>query len=414
MRAFPGRWLPWVGAVLLGALGLGVWWASGARPAARGEGPIVIGAIHALSGPSAALEAPLVAATQVAVDEINEAGGLLGRRVELRVEDSRGDPRTAAAAAERLIADSHAVALFGCGSAVCRLAVKPVVETHRHLLFYAPPSDGMEQSAHIVYTGATPNQQVLPAVDWAMHRFGRRVYVLGVDGVYQRRVGAVLRDYLALAGGQLLGERLIAPAAPEVGELLADLRERRPDLVVSLVPGAANRALFDGLVAAGMGHLPVLSLGAAEPEMTAFGGGRLDRHFTAWSYLQSLSGAANEKFLHRLRARQGEGAAAGDTAMAAYVAVQLWAAAVREVRSPRTDAVNANVPLQTVVAPLGFAAVDSQSRHLWRQLRIAQVQPDGQLAEVLLLPRHIRPQPWPAFRSTAQWAARVGGGEASP
>lgn len=412
MRASPGRWLPWVGAVLLGALGL--WWLSGPRAAAGGEGPIVIGALQALSGPSAALEAPVLAATQVAVDEINEAGGLLGRRVELRVEDSRGDPRTAAAAAERLIADSHAVALFGCGSAACRLAVKPVVETRRHLLFYPQPSDGMEQSPHIVYTGATPNQQVLPATDWAMRRFGRRVYLIGLDDVYQRRVGAVLRDYLALVGATFTGERLITPASPEVGELLADLRERRPDLVVSLLPGAANRALFDGLAAAEMGHLPLLSLGAAEPEMKAYGGGRLDRHFTAWSYLESLPGAANEKFLRRLRALRGEGASAGDTAMAAYVGVHLWAAAVREVRSPRTDAVNANVPLQTVVAPLGFAAVDTQSRHLWRQLRIAQVQVDGQLTEVLTMPRYIRPQPWPAFRSTGQWATRVKGGEGMP
>lgn len=211
-----------------------------------------------------------------------------------------------------------------------------------------------------------------------------------------------------------MGERYLAPGAEDVGELLAGLQQQPPDVVLSLLAGESNRAFFDGLAAASLTHLPLMSLAAAEPEMKAYGGGRLDRHFSAWGYLASLPGAANEAFLQRLRRSQGEGAAASDAAVAAYVAVQLWAAAVREVRSPQTEAVNANVPHQTVMAPHGFAALDARSRHLWRQLRIAQVKPDGSLNEVLLLPRYIRPEPWPVFRSTAYWAAKLAPVEARP
>lgn len=407
MLAARPRWVVLGSLVLLTALALGLWSHFTPRTGAdAGRGPIVIGMLHALSGPSAKTDAPLLAAARLAVEEINAGGGLLGRLVELKVEDSRADPRVAAAAAERLIATDHAVALFGCGSSSCRLAVKPVVEARRHLLFYPLAYEGMEQSPHIVYTGPTPNQQALPATDWAMRSFGQRVYLVGTDGVYPRHLGVVLRDFVKLGGGQVLGERYVAPGG-DFSEVAADLNRLQPDVVLSSVSGDHNRAFFDALVAAGLNRLPLLSYAAAEPEMKAFDGGRLDRHFTAWGYLQSQPGPANEAFLTRLRHSQGEGVEASDAAVASYVSVHLWAAAAREVRSPQTEAVNANVPHQTVASPQGFAALDSQTRHLWRQLRIAQVKPGGQLAEVLLMPRFIRPEPWPTFRSTEHWAQAI-------
>lgn len=378
------------------------------------RGPIVIGLLQALSGPMAASEAPLVATVKLAVEEINAAGGLQGRRVELKIEDSRSDPRVAAAAAERLISTERAVALFGCWSSICREAVRPVVETHRHLLFYPMAYEGMEQSAHIIYTGPTPNQQLLPATDWAMNGFGRRVYLVGTDGVHARRAHAVLRDFIQLGGGQVLGEQLVPLGARDMAAVVADLQKLRPDVVLSTLGGDSNRGFFDALVAAGLTDLPLLSFSAAEPEMKAYDGGRLDRHFTAWSYLQSQPGPANEGFLARLRHSQGETVQASDPAVSAYVGVQLWAAAVREVGSPQTDAVNANVLQQTVTTPQGFAAVDSRSRHLWRELRIAQVKPGGQLAEVYRLPRYIRPEPWPSFRSAEYWMGVVPRMEARP
>jgi len=392
------------GLVLLLALA-GLAWLALRPAAADTDKPIVIGQLQALGGPMQLSEAPLVAAARLAVEEINAAGGLLGRRVELRLEDTRSDPTVAAAAAERLIAERQAVALFGCGTTACREAVRPVVEKHQHLLFYPLSYEGMEQSGHIVYTGATPNQRILPAVDWAMHGFGRRIYLIGTDGLQSRRVHALLRDFIALGGGSVLGEHYVAPGSSEVGEVVADIARLQPDFVVSTLAGTSNAAFFDALVAAELTDQPLLSFGAAEPEMRAFGGGRLDRHFTAWSYLQTLPGPDNAAFLARLRRSQGESAQADDPAVSVYVAIQLWAAAVRELGSAQTDAVNANVVQQSVSAPHGQAAVDAQTRHLWRQLRIAQVGPDGQLTEVYSQLRAIRPAPWPAFRSVQHWQA---------
>lgn len=403
MRPLRARLALLGGLLLLLAVGLAVHLAR--RPAAEAHGPIVIGLLHALSGPTATSEAPLVAAVQLAVEEINADGGLLGRRVELKLVDVRADAGSAAAAAERLIGEDGAVALFGCWTSLCRQAVRPVVEAHRHLLFYPMAYEGMEQSPHIVYTGATPNQQLLPATHWAMNGFGRRIYLVGTDGSYPRRVNTVLRDFIQLGGGQVVGERYVPLDGADLAAAVADLQELQPDVVLNTLRGDSNRAFFDALVAAGLTDQPLLSFSAAEPEMRAYGGGRLDRHFTAWGYLQSQPGPANAAFLARLRRSQGEAAQASDPVVSAYVGVQLWAAAVREVGGAQTDAVAANVLQQSVAGPQGFAAVDSQSRHLWRPLRIAQVKPGGELSEVYRLPRLLKPEPWPAFRSTEHWLA---------
>lgn len=393
------------GLALLMALLLSGWML---RKPVDDRGPIVIGLVHALTGPLATSELPLVAAAKLAVAEINDGGGLLGRRVELRIEDTRSNAAAnAGPAAERLIREQGAVVLFGCWTTVCRQAVRAVVEEQRHLLFYPMAHEGMERSPHIIYTGPTPNQQALPATDWAMGSFGRRVYLVGTEGLFPRRVNAMLRDFIQLGGGQVLGERYVPLGSADVAAVIDELKALKPDLVVNTISGDSNRALFDALAAAELGGVPLLSLTAAEPEMRAYGGGRLARHYTAWSYLQSLPGEANAAFLQRLRQLNGADTQASDPAVSAYLGVQLWAAAVREVGGTQTEAVNANVLQQSVSAPHGLAAVDGQTRRLWRQLRVAQVKPDGQLAEVWQLPRHVKPTPWPAFRPTAHWAALV-------
>jgi urea transport system substrate-binding protein len=400
-------------AALLGGLALvtlallAAGWAFLTRPPATRE-PIVVGVLHALTGTMAVSEAPVVAATRLAVDEINAAGGLLGWPVLLVLEDTRSDPATAAAAAERLISQKHAAVLAGCWTSACRKAVLPVVEDHRHLLLYPVQHDGLEQSAHVLYLGAAPNQQILPATGWALQGFGRRVYLVGSDYVFPRTANALLRDFVQLGGGQVLAERYLPLGATDMSAVLDDLRRLKPDLVLNTINGSSNQALFEALVDAGLTDLPMLSFSAAEPEMQAYGGGRLERHFVAWSYLQSLDTPQNRHFLAALHRAGNSSVATSDPAASAYAGVQLWAAAVREVGSPQTEAVNANLVQQSVVAPFGIAAVDPQTRHLWRQLRIAQVQPDGQLLEVYAQPRHIKPSPWPSYRSAEHWTSVIG------
>ncbi|WP_394400105.1 transporter substrate-binding protein [Roseateles sp. LKC17W] len=392
--------------LLVTAAVAGLWLLRAPAAEAAERGPIVIGALHAQNGPLAAAEAPLLAALRLAVDEINRDGGLLGRRVELQVEDTGGNDASAvAAAARRLIVEQHAVALFGCATFTCRQAARTIVEAQQHLLFYPLAYEGLERSPHVVYMGAVPNQRQLPAADWAMSGFGRRVFLLGSDGTYSRRMHAVMREFVPLSGGRVLGERQLPAGASGMGALVADLRRLQPDLVLSTLGGESNRALFDALVTADLAELPLLSFAVGEPEFKAYGAGRLGRHFTAASYLQALPGAANQAFMAGLRRYQGSEAC--EAAVSSHAAVKLWAAAVREVGDAQPAAVGANVLQQSALAPQGPTALDGQSRHLWHSLRMAQVQPDGRLAEVWHDPRQIRPMPWPVFRTHDQWRAIV-------
>ncbi|HSO79031.1 MAG TPA: transporter substrate-binding protein, partial [Chromatiaceae bacterium] len=140
--------------------------------------PIRIGVVYALSGVMAESERGLVDAVRLAVEEINASGGLLDRPLEMLVADSHSDWDLAAREAERLIQQEGVSALFACWTSACRQALRPVVEAHRHLLFYALQYEGLEQSPHIIYLGAAPNQQIIPGAHWAMERFGRRVYLV--------------------------------------------------------------------------------------------------------------------------------------------------------------------------------------------------------------------------------------------
>jgi urea transport system substrate-binding protein len=402
------RRLVLLGGVLLlvAAAAVGLWLVRAPAAAAAQRGPIVIGALHAQTGPLAAAEAPLLAALRLAVEDINRDGGLLGRRVELQVEDTGSNEATAVgAAARRLIVERQAVALFGCGTFTCRQAARTVVEAQRHLLFYPLAYEGLERSPHVVYMGAVPNQRQLPAADWAMSGFGRRVFLLGSDGTYSRRMHLVLREFVTLSGGQVLGQQRLPAGSSDMAALIADLRRLRPDLVLSTLSGERNRALFDALVAADLEQLPWLSFAISEPELKAFGGGRLGRHFTAVSYLQALPGEVNHAFMAGMGRMPG--GAVSEAAVVSYAAVKLWATAVREVGDAGSDVVGASVLQQSVVTPQGVTALDAQSRHLWRSLRMAQVQPDGQLAEVWHDPRQIKPMPWPMFRTQDQWRTLV-------
>ncbi len=157
--------------------------------------PIKIGVLHSLTGTMAVSEKPLVDAVRLAVEEINDQGGLLGKPVEMVVADGKSDPQAFAAEAERLIEQEQVSVLFGCWTSACRKAVKSVVEKHRHLLFYPVQYEGMEQSANIIYTGAAPNQQIVPGARWAMQTFGQRVYLVGSEYVFPRTANG-FADYL--------------------------------------------------------------------------------------------------------------------------------------------------------------------------------------------------------------------------
>jgi len=371
------------------------------KPAVR------IGVLHSLTGTMAGSEAPLVDAIRLAVEEANEAGGLNGAQVEMVVADCRSDAVYCAQQAEKLIAQDKVQALFGCWTSACRKAVKPVVEKHRHLLFYPVQYEGLEQSPDIIYTGAAPNQQIIPMALWAMRQRGKRFYLVGSDYVFPRTANRMVTDMLLAQGGQLLGERYFSLGAADMAAVVQDIARLRPDFVLNTLNGDSNLHFFKTLHDAGIAaeQIPVFSTSIAEVELAAMGANLLAGHYAAWNYFQSVDTPENRAFVARFKRRFGQQRVLDDPMEASYVGVQLWLNSVRELGSADLVLVKTVLPHQSVLAPGGMLAVDFGNGHLWKTVRIGQARPDGQFRIVWQSAGAVRPAPFPFYRSHAEWLA---------
>ena len=371
--------------------------------------PIRVGVLHSLSGTMATSEQAVVDAVLLAVEEVNAAGGLLGRPLEAVVADGASDPQRFAEEAERLITSDGVAALFGCWTSSSRKAVKPVVEAHDNLLFYPLQYEGLEQSPNIVYTGAAPNQQIIPAVRWAMRELGTRVYVVGSDYIFPRAAGVIIGDLVRTHRGTLLAERYLPLGSDDLDGVAEEIARMRPDVVLNTVNGDSNLHLFRALARAGITaeQVPVLSFSVGEGEMRGWEGIDATGHLAAWSYFQSIEGEENRRFVEAVERRYGPERVTSGPMEAAYIAVRLWAQAVREAGETTTTAVRRAVGRQSLAAPEGIISVDPQTLHLWKYARIGRMRADGRFEILWSSGRAVRPQPFPSYRSPREWTGLI-------
>ncbi len=371
--------------------------------------PIRIGVLHSLTGTLAVSERPLVDAVQMAVTEINARGGVLGRPLEMVVADGQSDPAVFAREAERLIAQERISVLFGCWTSASRKAVKPIVEQYRHLLFYPVQYEGLEQSPNIIYTGSAPNQQIIPGTYWAVQNLGKRVYLLGSDYVFPRTANRIIRDIVQAAGGQVLGERYLPfDSSHDLEAGVAEIRRLKPDVVINTINGDNNFDFFQALQTTEAKNIPILSFSVSESELTNHPELSFNAHYAAWSYFQSVDTANNRRFVADFKRLFGGHRATSDTIEAAYVGVYLWAQAAQDIGIVEPERVNNAVLLQSFDAPSGIISVDRATRHTWKRVRIGKTEPDGQFKELQASPYPLRPEPFPSYRSYAEWQRVVG------
>lgn len=403
-RPFP-RWLTVLAAVSAAAAAAGAFALWRSR-----SGPLRVGVLHSLTGTMAVSELPVQQATLLAIEELNASGGVLGRRVEAVPADSASDGATALREAQRLIEQEHVRALFGCWTSDCRRSVRPAVERARLPYFYPLQYEGLEDSAYVVHCGATPNQQILPAVDWAVEHLGKRVFLVGSDYIFPRVANQLIRDHLDVVRGQVAGEEYLPLGATDVKAVVEKIAAAKPNLILNTINGGTNVAFFHALRAAGLAsaQVPAVSFSIAEAELQAAGASDFTGDYAAWSYFQSLPGDANHDFVERYRRRYGAGAVTDDPMEAAYVGVHLWALAVQAAGTDEPEAVMAAVRAQAYPAPEGMVYVDPKTLHLWKTPRLGQIQPDGQFA-VVWSDRQTPAAPFPLGRSKLGWAQFVDG-----
>jgi urea transport system substrate-binding protein len=392
--------------LLIGFLGLcaiGILFYS-SRPPGE-QPPIKVGVLHSLSGTMKISEQSVVDATLLAIEEINRQGGVDGRRIEPVVVDGRSDWPTFAAEADRLILQENVRVIFGCWTSASRKEVKQVVERHDHLLFYPVQYEGLEQSPNIVYTGALPNQQIIPAVKWFFDHRGKKFFLVGSDYVFPRVANEVIKDYLGSLGGTVVGEEYIPLGSHQVSRVVQQIVGAKPDVILNTTNGDSNIPLFRELRAAGVTAqaVPTVSFSIAEVELRSIGAELLAGDYAAWNYFQSIDRPQNSRFVERFRNRWGKDRVVSDPMEAAYTGVHLWAKAVRAAGTDAPQAVRRAIPNQSMEAPQETVYVDMENQHLWKRARIGRIRPDGQFDIVWTSETITHPVPYPGFRTRAQW-----------
>jgi len=357
---------------------------------------IKIGILHSLSGTMAISESSVVDATLLAVEEINANGGVLGRPIEPIIRDGQSDWDIFAEESLHLIVDEQVQVVFGCWTSACRKTVKPVFEAQNHLLVYPVQYEGLESSPNIVYTGAAPNQQIIPAVRWGMENLGKRVFLVGSDYVFPHTANEVMRRQVLSQQGQVLGEEYILLGSSDVQGIVDAIVETKPDMILNTINGDSNIAFFQALRDAGITseEIPTISFSIAEPELQTLEIDNVVGDYAAWTYFQSLETPENEAFVRRFHARYGDDRVISDPMEAAYFGVYLWAQAVETIGKSDPQSVQKAIQRQSFNAPQGVVYVDPQTQHVWKTVLVGQIRGDGQFDIVWSSGNPVRPIPY--------------------
>ncbi len=367
--------------------------------------PIRVGVLHSKTGTMAISETAVLDATLLAIEQINASGGLLGSRLEPVVADGESDPDHFASEAERLITKEHVSVVFGCWTSASRKAVRPVFEKHGALLFYPVQYEGLEQSPNIIYTGATPNQQVIPAVSYALEHFGKRVFLVGSDYVFPRTANAIIRDQIHALGGEVVDEMYLPLGGKRVDSIIHRIVETKPDVILNTINGDSNVAFFEALRKAGItsSGIPTVSFSIGENELEQIEPALTAGDYAAWNYFQSVDTPENRDFIAAFRKRYGADRVTSDPIEAAWFGVHLWARAVQVAGSAEPAAVRKVIGGEGMLAPEGLVYIDGATRHAWKYARVGRVRADGQFDVVWSSSKPVRPIPFPIFRTRSEW-----------
>jgi len=359
---------------------------------------IRVGILHSQTGTMAASEQPVINATLLAIEQINADGGLLGKKLQPVIADGKSDEDVFAIEAGRLITEEHVDVIFGCWTSASRKAVKPVVEALNHLLFYPMQYEGMEQSGHIVYIGATPSQQIIPAISWAIHNLGKRFYLVGSDYIFPRIANWLINKQLKIMQGEQVGESYVRLGATAFAPIIADIKRRHPDVIINTINGDSNAAFFHALKEAGISakESPVLSFSLDASGIQNMPVDEIAGHYAAWSYVQNLSNPQNRAFIKAFQQRFGE-QAISDPMQTAWVGVHLWANAVKHANSSDPEVIRSTVLHQSLVAPEGIVSIDQSNRHMWKTARIARINGERRFDIVWSSDHALKPFPYPIF-----------------
>jgi urea transport system substrate-binding protein len=383
--------------------------------AAQAADTIKVGILHSLSGTMAISETSLKDVALMTIDEINAKGGVLGKKLEPVVVDPASNWPLFAEKARQLIAKDKVTAVFGCWTSVSRKSVLPVFKELNSLLFYPVQYEGEELEKNVFYTGAAPNQQAIPAVEYLMSKEGggaKRFVLLGTDYVYPRTTNKILRAFLKSKGvkDSDIQETYTPFGHADYQTIVANIKKFAAGgktAVISTINGDSNVPFYKELGNAGLKatDVPVVAFSVGEEELRGVDTKPLIGHLAAWNYFESVKNPVNTEFIKKWKAYaaakklpNAETAVTNDPMEATYVGIHMWAQAVEKAKSTDTDKVIAAMGGQSFSAPSGFTlTMDPTNHHLHKPVMIGEIKGDGQFSVVWKTKEPIRAQPWSPF-----------------
>ena len=364
--------------------------------AAAGGDTVKVGVLQSLSGTMAISEVTVKNATVLAIDEINAAGGVMGKKIEAVVEDGASDPAVFAQKATKLIESDKVATVFGGWTSASRKAMLPVFEKGGNLLWYPVQFEGNECSPNIMYSGAQPNQQMLPALDWAKEKGFKTYFLVGSDYVFPRTANLIATKHIQKNGFKVVGEEYQALGGTDFSGVIAKIKAAKPEFILNTLNGDSNVAFFKQMAAAGMtpDKVPIMSLSIAEEEALSMGPALVKDSYASWNYFETLQSPENAKFIEAYRAKFGADKVTSDPMVHGYVDVYIWKAAVEKAGSFDPSKVRAAaVTLDAIPTPLG-AVKFIANNSLTQTGYIGQLDESGKFKVIWTSPAPIDPEPY--------------------
>jgi urea transport system substrate-binding protein len=358
---------------------------------------IKLGFLNSLTGGMAISERTVSTALHMAADEINADGGILGKQIEYVQEDGATDWPTFAEKTEKMLTQDCVGAIFGGWTSSSRKAVKPVVEEHNGLFFYPVQYEGLESSENIYYTGATTNQQIIPALDFLAAEGVETLFLAGSDYVFPRTANAIIKLYAAELGIEIVGEEYVPLDKDDWTTQVAKIVEADPDYVFNTINGSSNVGFVKAYYDAGLTpeKTPIISVSIAEEEAPAMGH-EVTGNYASWNYFQSMDTPDNPAFIERWQEYPDNSGVTSDPMEAAYISLYLYKALVEAAGSFEVDAINAAALENeiTVDAPEGLVTLNGENHHISKPGNIGRINADNQFDIVWSSDGAIEPDPY--------------------
>jgi urea transport system substrate-binding protein len=403
VQSFLGRMAALATLVVLAALPFGLAGCKTEKPKGGVDNnteSVKVGILHSQTGTMAISEKSLIDAEMLAIEEINAAGGVLKKKIVAVVEDPESKFTTVfPEKAKKLLLQDKVAVVFGCWTSVSRKNVLPVFEENNGLLFYPVQYEGNESSKNVVYTGAAPNQQIIPAVEWLLSKEGgskKKFYLLGSNYVFPRTANFIIRRYLKEKGIEPVAEEYTELGHLEYRQVVQNIKKADPDVIFSTINGDSNINFYNELAAAGItaDKIPVVAVSVGEDELVGLDPSKVKGHLAAWNYFQSLDTPKNKEFVKKFQDKYGKNRVTDDPIAAAYAQVYYWKIAVEKAGSFDVDKVRAKLGEVEFDAPEGKVKVSGKNFHVYKSFMMGRIRDDKQF-DIIYKTDPIEPDPYP-------------------